>query len=88
MQIDRLMSESGVAFGTSGARGLVADMTDRVCYAYTAGFLQYLLGEGVLLPQCPNQTAYVSAAHGAKDIDETLSACEEVLLRFHQEDLP
>lgn len=37
-----LMEESGVAFGTSGARGLVTDMTDRVCYGYTLGFLHYL----------------------------------------------
>jgi phosphomannomutase len=29
-----------VAFGTSGARGLVADMTDDLCWAYTAAFLQ------------------------------------------------
>jgi phosphomannomutase len=26
--------DSGVKFGTSGARGRVLDMTDRVCYAY------------------------------------------------------
>jgi len=37
-----LMAESGVAFGTSGARGLATAMTDRVCYAYARGFLQYL----------------------------------------------
>ena len=37
-----LMQDSGVGFGTSGARGLVADMTDRVCYAYASAFLQYL----------------------------------------------
>jgi len=37
-----LMQESGVGFGTSGARGLVSAMTDRVCYVYTLGFLQYL----------------------------------------------
>ena len=37
-----LMQASGVGFGTSGARGLVSDMTDKVCYAYTKGFLQYL----------------------------------------------
>jgi phosphomannomutase len=37
-----LMEESGVAFGTSGARGLVSAMTDRVCYGYTIGFLHYL----------------------------------------------
>lgn len=36
------MESSDVKFGTSGARGLVNDMTDRVCYAYTLGFLQYL----------------------------------------------
>ncbi len=41
-----LMEQSGVGFGTSGARGLVADMTDRVCYAYTLGFLQYLAEQG------------------------------------------
>ena len=37
-----LMSQSGVAFGTSGARGLADAMSDRVCYLYTVGFLQYL----------------------------------------------
>ncbi|MBK1701998.1 phosphomannomutase [Thiococcus pfennigii] len=42
MRIDDLMSESGVAFGTSGARGPAAAMTDRVCWTYTLGFLQYL----------------------------------------------
>jgi len=36
------MTQSGVAFGTSGARGLATAMTDQVCYAYTQGFLQYL----------------------------------------------
>lgn len=34
------MSSSGVLFGTSGARGMVADMSDEVCYAYAASFLQ------------------------------------------------
>ncbi|MHB9025733.1 MAG: phosphomannomutase [Armatimonadota bacterium] len=42
MIIAELMERSGVGFGTSGARGLVRDMTDAVCYTYTAGFLQYL----------------------------------------------
>ncbi len=36
------MSESGVGFGTSGARGLARAMTDRICYAYTIAFLQHL----------------------------------------------
>ncbi|HIG64759.1 MAG TPA: phosphomannomutase [Methyloprofundus sp.] len=31
-----------VKFGTSGIRGLVTDMTDQVCYAYTLSFLTYL----------------------------------------------
>ncbi len=31
-----------VKFGTSGIRGLVSDMTDKVCYAYTLSFLEYL----------------------------------------------
>ena len=43
-----LMESSGVAFGTSGARGLVTDMTDVVCYTYTSGFIQYLERSGAL----------------------------------------
>ncbi|MCF0215451.1 MAG: phosphomannomutase [Fibrobacteraceae bacterium] len=35
------MKQSGVAFGTSGARGLVSAMTDRVCYVYTRAFIKY-----------------------------------------------
>ena len=41
MRIGELMAETGVDFGTSGVRGLVADMSHRVCYAYTCGFLQH-----------------------------------------------
>lgn len=33
--------ESGVTFGTSGARGLVSAMTDKVCYVYTRSFIKY-----------------------------------------------
>jgi phosphomannomutase len=42
VRVQDLMDQSGVKFGTSGARGLAADMSDRVCYIYTKGFLQYL----------------------------------------------
>jgi len=42
IRIRDLMVQSGVKFGTSGARGLALDMTDRVCYAYTTAFIQYL----------------------------------------------
>lgn len=56
IKIEALMQQSGVRFGTSGARGLAADMTDRVCYAYTAGFVQYLEEAGELTP--PSVIAY------------------------------
>jgi len=42
ISIAQLMRDSQVKFGTSGARGLVSDMTERVCYGYTLGFIQYL----------------------------------------------
>ena len=48
ISISELMARSGVAFGTSGARGLATAMTDSVCYAYTKGFLQYLEAIGEL----------------------------------------
>jgi phosphomannomutase len=41
-----LMTRTGVGFGTSGARGKVTDLTDRVCYAYTLGFLAHLETQG------------------------------------------
>lgn len=44
--------------------------------------------EGVLLPPVQGGTGFVSSAHGAKDIEVTLAAFEQVLLRFHKEDLP
>ena len=50
MSVADIMSHSGVAFGTSGARGLVSAMTDRVCFAYTMGFLQHLEAEGLFSP--------------------------------------
>ena len=42
VQIDQLMTSSGVAFGTSGVRGLVVEMTDQVCWLYVSAFMQYL----------------------------------------------
>jgi len=46
IKIIDLMAQSGVKFGTSGARGLSDHMTDHICYAYTRGFLQYLQKSG------------------------------------------
>ncbi|MDQ7005340.1 MAG: phosphomannomutase [Ghiorsea sp.] len=48
IHIKALMESSGVKFGTSGARGLVVDMTDQVCFAYTTAFLQYLEAHGLV----------------------------------------
>lgn len=50
VSISDLMALSGVAFGTSGARGLVNAMTDRICFAYTCGFLQHLDDIGQFAP--------------------------------------
>jgi phosphomannomutase len=49
IRISELMESSGVKFGTSGARGLAADMTDRVCYAYSLAFMQYLESIGAIV---------------------------------------
>ncbi len=38
-----LMRRTNVKFGTSGARGLVADMTDPVCYAFVTAFLREIV---------------------------------------------
>ena len=38
--IKNLMENRGVRFGTSGARGLVADMGSEICFAYTSAFLK------------------------------------------------
>jgi len=42
INIQQMMAESGVAFGTSGARGLASQMTTQVCAAYTLAFLNGL----------------------------------------------
>lgn len=68
-QINDIMASSGVKFGTSGARGLVTAMTDHVCYAYTAAFLQAVASEATqvvighdLRPSSPAITAACVAA--------------------------
>jgi len=37
-----VITNSGIAFGTSGARGLVADFTHNVCAAFAHAFLQVI----------------------------------------------
>lgn len=38
--LKEVIQQSGVAFGTSGARGLVSALTDEVCAAYTQAFVR------------------------------------------------
>lgn len=70
-KIENLMLESGVAFGTSGARGLVSAMTDRVCYAYTSAFLQYLGSLGEFSPK----TAVALSGDLRPSTPQILKAC-------------
>ena len=49
-------------------------------------FASLLRSEGILLPREPGRAAFVSSTHGGKDVEETLAACEKVLLNLHQED--
>jgi len=50
VSVAAVMEESDVAFGTSGARGLVTAMTDRVCFTYTCAFLQHMADIGQFAP--------------------------------------
>ncbi len=75
--IRAVMAQSGVGFGTSGARGLVSGMTDQVCGAYATAFVQVLLQsfafERVALgmdlrPSSPRIAAACAAAMRAEGI--------------------
>lgn len=44
--LQQLISQSGVQFGTSGARGLVTDFTDKVCAAFSQSFLHLMQTQG------------------------------------------
>lgn len=62
-----------------------AEASDQADYRRLASALAT---EGVLLPPDPCRPAFVSNAHGAKDVEETLSVVESVLMKLYQEDLP
>ncbi len=64
-----LHSFSSLKFGTSGVRGLVRDMSDRVCYAFTSAFLHGVAGNADtivlghdLRPDSPRISAACAAA--------------------------
>ncbi|MCU7835024.1 MAG: phosphomannomutase [gamma proteobacterium symbiont of Taylorina sp.] len=74
--IKDLMLSSQVTFGTSGARGLVKDMTDQVCYAYTLGFIQYLKDT----QQLNNSSCIVLAGDLRDSTPAILNACARAIL--------
>ncbi|MCE0557339.1 phosphomannomutase [Motilimonas sp. E26] len=42
MSVANIIKNSGIAFGTSGARGLVVDFTPEVCAAFTLAFIEIM----------------------------------------------
>lgn len=87
MVINRVGSIFAMYMGVDGP----VDDLDVVGEADEAAYCRLvdaLRGEGVLFPKKPGSPAFVSNAHGAKDVDETLAACERIFLQMHQEDMP
>jgi phosphomannomutase len=79
----RTLAQGGAGFGTSGVRGTVEALTDRVCFAYTAAFLRAVVQRGApggdhvvaighdLRPSSPRMVAACLAAcqaHGARAV--------------------
>lgn len=71
MQACEAISTSGIAFGTSGARGLVEQFTDEVCAAFATAFLAVIREQGEVTqvaigmdrrPSSPAMAAACSAA--------------------------
>ena len=86
MTINRLGSVFAVYLtGAPVANGNDFRAADAEAYGKLANLLR---GEGILFPPDAGRAAFVSSGHGAKDIEETLAACERVFLQIHQEDQP
>ncbi len=84
--VNRVGSVFALYLGTKKvASGTAARRADTDAYRR---LVRGLRDEGVLFPPAQGGTGFVSSAHGAKDIEQTLVAFERVLLRFHKEDLP
>ncbi|WP_293660121.1 phosphomannomutase [Rhodoferax sp. OV413] len=73
--LQQVAAQSGVAFGTSGARGKVADMTAAVCQAYTAAFIEAVVPQAStvvlghdLRPSSPAIAAACAAALAQRGI--------------------
>ena len=69
-----VISASGIAFGTSGARGLVTDFTPEVCAAFTASFIsvmrQHFAFETVALAIDNRPSSYAMAQACAAALDD------------------
>jgi phosphomannomutase len=67
----RIISESGISFGTSGARGLVSDFSDQVVAAFTQSFLLIMQREfqftriAIGIDNRPSSAAMAAASAGA-----------------------
>ncbi len=96
ISIRDVMKSSGVAFGTSGARGLVSSMTDEVCAAYAMAFLSVTsksftinrIAIGIdLRPSSPRiAKACASALHHAGIIVEYCGALPTPALALYAQD--
>ncbi|MGM0855834.1 MAG: phosphomannomutase [Pseudomonadota bacterium] len=77
-QCKELMANSGIAFGTSGARGLVEQFSDDVCASFTVAFLHVMREQGDVnqvaigmdrRPSSPKMAAACTAAARAVGIE-------------------
>ncbi|MCW8932857.1 MAG: phosphomannomutase [Gammaproteobacteria bacterium] len=78
--IEKLMQTSQVKFGTSGARGLVSDMTDQVCYAYTQGFIQYIKKTQKLIKNDVQISSIALAGDLRNSTPNILNACARAII--------
>lgn len=75
---DYIIKDSGVLFGTSGARGLVEQFTNEVCAAFTVAFLTVMRDQGSISrvaigmdrrPSSPHMAAACTAAAKAVGVE-------------------
>ena len=84
-----LIAEGGVAFGTSGARGLVVDFTPEVCAAFTHAFIAVMRKEfdvkqmALAIDNRPSSPAMAQACAAALtgDLHGVLSRVQDIAQR-------
>ena len=71
--VAEIISDSGVSFGTSGARGPVEQLTDEACVAFTVGFIESLKGQfatqrvALAIDRRPSSPRMAAACAGVAD---------------------